>query len=99
MLLVSEQLSLASQTIAGATASTGVVRLPSASGVRDPAAGCILVYPTGEKVFTRIPCSAPSSARMRINPTTAHLAAAYVAWPRIPNRPTTDVVRMIFPER
>ena len=43
---------------------------------RDPAAGCILVYPTGEIVFTRIPCSAPSIARMRINPTTAHLAAA-----------------------
>jgi putative ABC transport system permease protein len=48
----------------------------SVRAVRDPAAGCILVYPTGEMVFTRIPCSAPSIARMRINPTTAHLAAA-----------------------
>jgi hypothetical protein len=43
MLFVSEQLSLASQMIAGATAATGMVRVPSASGVRDPAAGCILV--------------------------------------------------------
>jgi Glyoxalase-like domain len=47
MRFVSEQLSLASQTIAGATASTGMVRVPSASGVRDPAAGCILVYAAG----------------------------------------------------
>ena len=57
------------------TTSTGMVAL-SSSAKRNPAAGCILVYPTGEMVFTRIPCSAPSRARMRINPTTAHLAAA-----------------------
>jgi hypothetical protein len=76
MRFVSEQPSLASQTIAGATASTGILAFPSASDTRDPAAGCIRVYPFGEMVFTRMPCSAPSIARMRINPTTAHLAAA-----------------------
>src|SRR6266567_4021049 len=38
MLFVSEQPSLASQTIAGATASTGMAAFPSASGTRDPEA-------------------------------------------------------------
>src|SRR5215472_5630748 len=57
MRIVSEQPSLASQTIAGATACTGMAAFPSASDTRDPAAGCILVYPTGEMVFTRMPCS------------------------------------------
>ena len=51
MRFVSEQPSLASQTIAGATASTGMAAFPSASGTRDPAAGCILVYYKGKSII------------------------------------------------
>src|SRR5215472_8772382 len=45
MRLVSEQPSLASQTIAGATASTGMAAFPSASAVRDPASCTRLTAP------------------------------------------------------
>src|SRR5215469_13641568 len=46
------------------------------SGIRNRRWGASSCTPFGEMVFTRIPRSAPSIARMRINPTTAHLAAA-----------------------